>query len=145
MSRVFIRFAEPISRDRTNDLKLFPKSAKSLGTISCCPKCGRRGRLAFSFTYDSCNDATPHTCLTSKLRNLNAGKFTVTHWETKRKWKTNPIYLGQCWFNASFFDLLDGLLTNGRRIPESITREFRVDVLGRGYDVNGLKLWSAHA
>jgi hypothetical protein len=130
-------------RDRKNDNKLFPKSAFYIGTITACPKCGLRGKLTYNFKYDSCNDAEPRQFYICRLRDLSLGKFTVNHWCTKRKNKENPKYLGACFFNESYFDELNALLINGRVIPEVIERYMIKDVYGRGYSLEGKKLWSA--
>jgi hypothetical protein len=125
-----------VPEDKQPYRKFFPKSAKYIGVISRCPKCGLKGALSFHFKYDSCIDTVTRTVLESKLRDLTRGNFIVQHRGKNHK------YLYCC--NVSIFsrDLLNGLLLHGKVIPEVIERSFEVDRFGKGFNVNGKLVWS---
>ncbi|MFA5365975.1 MAG: hypothetical protein WC325_12400 [Candidatus Bathyarchaeia archaeon] len=136
----YIKLDFVIPKEKKDLFKLFPKSHKSLGTVSACPKCGCKGALFYRFAYDSCIDAYERKVVSSVLRNLNCGDFVVNHYSLGLI-RGKHRFVKACHFNVDCFDVLNGLLLHGRRIPETLTRVYMNDPYGRGYDVHGRQLW----
>ena len=123
--------------EQKNKVKLFPKSIMYVGTISKCPKCGKRGYLSINFKYDSCGDRWKKSTRIKCYRNLRTWAFHLVHKTSRGK------YAGCCTFNRTYWDELDALLLYDKRIPETFKRSLHMDKYGRGFTRKGLKLWSA--
>ena len=126
-----------------NQLKMFPKSARYIGTVAACPKCGQRGYLIYAFLADSCTDRLQRHYLTECTRDLSSGHFIVKH-DIHRHINgvSKTIRLGQCCFNVKDRGLLDSLLLYGKHISDNVTeRTFKADVYGFGVSDRGLRIF----